>query len=255
MKSFRNKTVIVTGGTKGIGKEIAHRFGGLEATVIAAARNVRDVIAGKGSNFKLLYREADVRDLQQMRDLVSLAFNETGRLDLFINNAGVSIWRPLNKVDESFFDMIIETNLKGCFWGCKAAAEVMQPGGSIINIASLAGKRGSANNSVYCASKFGVVGLTQALAKELGARGIRVNSVCPVYVKTDTLFDNLTEDHPEICQESPNEFLDDWAKKNAPLGRLPKATEIADLCVFLASPMASAITGQNINVDCGVLPQ
>ena len=155
----------------------------------------------------------------------------------------------ISKVD------MIDTNLKGTFWGCKAASERMEKGSSIVNISSLAGKRGSANNSVYCASKFGVNGITQALAKELGPKGIRVNAVCPVYVSTDGLHQALRDKESPSQGEDITCFLDDFASDNSALCRIPTAEEVARLCVFLASPEASAITGQCINVDCGVLPQ
>ncbi len=154
-----------------------------------------------------------------------------------------------------FWDKMLNTNLKGTFWGCKTAAEYLSPGGSIINVSSLAGKRGSANNSVYCASKFGVNGITQALAKELGPKGIRVNAVCPVYVETSGLLEALENpDAPSRGQET-DAYLQEFAKANAALQRLPHGSEVADLCLYLASPAASAITSQCINVDCGVLPQ
>ena len=124
---------------------------------------------------------------RSLRDLVEKALDWTGRLDLLVNNAGVSAWRPLAAIDESFWQEMIETNLKGVLFASQAAAAAMKPGSSIINISSLAGKRGSANNSVYCAAKFGVNGISQALAKELGSAGIRVNAVCPVYIATPGL--------------------------------------------------------------------
>ena len=253
MFEFSGKTVVVTGGTKGIGLSITKKFLDAGANVFVGARHKTKELGVLGSKVKFV--KTDVRDLAQMKQLVTFAFEATQKLDIFINNAGISIWKSIDHVDEEFWNMIIDTNLKGCFWGCKAASEKLTEGGVIINIASIAGKRGSANNSVYVASKFGVVGLTQALAKELGARGIRVNSICPVYVKTKELLSNLSGDHPEVGDITPEVYLDEFASKNAALKRLPLAEEIADACLFLASPYASAITGQNINVDCGVLPQ
>jgi 3-oxoacyl-[acyl-carrier protein] reductase/meso-butanediol dehydrogenase/(S,S)-butanediol dehydrogenase/diacetyl reductase len=131
----------------------------------------------------------------------------------------------------------------------------MKRGGCIINVSSLAGKRGSANNSVYCAAKFGVNGITQALAKELGPKGIRVNAVCPVYVQTDGLLEALAEKDAPPAGQDADVYLRDFAIANSALGTLPTGEEIAQVCVFLASPAASAVTGQCINVDCGVLPQ
>ena len=127
----------------------------------------------------------DVRDEAAHVTLAETAINTTGRLDAWVNNAGVSAWKPINEIDEAFFDELMGINLKGAFWGCKVAARFMKDeGGSIINISSIAGKRGSANNAMYCATKFGMNGLTQSLAKELGPVGIRVNAICPVLVKT-----------------------------------------------------------------------
>ncbi len=253
MTDFSNKTVVITGGTKGIGLAIAEKFCEAGASIFVGARHPQKALAKLCPRAHFI--KTDVRHIEDVRGLVDSAVQKTGRLDVFINSAGVSIWCSIVNAEEKFWDTIIDTNLKGCFWGCKAASERFADGGVIINIASLAGKRGSKNNSVYCASKFGVVGLTQALAKELGERNIRVNSVCPVYVKTDELLKNLSGDHPEIGEGDPEQFLRDWALRNAALQRIPSAEEVANACLFLASPLASAITGQNINVDCGVLPQ
>ena len=150
---------------------------------------------------------------------------------------------------------MIDTNLKGAFFGCRAAAEHLGKGGCIVNISSLAGKRGSAKNSVYCASKFGVNGITQALAKELGARGIRVNAICPVYVQTDGLLEALEAEDAPPGGVAVDVYLKDFAASQAALKTLPTGEEIGQACLFLASEGSSAITGQCINVDCGVLPQ
>ena len=179
----------------------------------------------------------------------------TGRMDVLINNAGYSAWKPLEKIDEDFWDTMIATNLKGVLFASQAAAALMNNGSSIINISSLAGKRGSANNAVYCASKFGVNGITQSLAKELGPRGIRVNAVCPVYLRTAGLEEALTGSDSPAKGTDLSLFLNDFAKTQTALGILPTEQQVADTCVFLASKEAGAITGQCINVDCGVLPQ
>ncbi|MCG2722173.1 MAG: SDR family oxidoreductase [Thermodesulfovibrionales bacterium] len=253
MKEFEDKTVVITGGTKGIGLDIAEAFLEEGAHVFVGSR--RDSEAFRERCPSICFVRTDVRSYKQMENLVGESVKQTGHLDVFVNNAGISIWRSLDKVDEKFWSLLVDTNLKGALWGCKAAAGYLKKGGAIINVASLAGKRGSVNNSVYVASKFGMVGITQALSKELGPRGIRVNSICPVYVSTDSLLKNLSGDHPDVGAMKPQEFLDVWAAKNAALGRLPTGRECANLCLFLASERASAITGQNINVDCGVLPQ
>jgi len=253
MGQFDGKTVIVTGGTKGIGLDIVQAFLAEGATVFVGSR-------GDDGSFRrkcpdAFFVQTDVRYPEQVERLVDAAVEHSGRLDVMVNNAGISIWKSLDRIVEEFWSLLIDTNLKGALWGCKAAARHLKTGSSIVNVASLAGKRGSVNNSVYVASKFGMVGITQALAKELGPRGIRVNGICPVYVNTDSLLENLSGDHPEVGDMAPQAFLDQWGAKSAALGRLPTGMECAELCLFLASEKASAITGQNINVDCGVLPQ
>ena len=253
MISLQGKTVVITGGTRGLGLRIASTFDSAGAIVFVGARNPCERLEAQAPG--AVFVETDVRRYDSMFSLVKKAVESTGKLDVMINNAGVSIWRRLENIDEEFWHHIVDTNLKGCFWGCKAAAEQMKAGGAIVNIGSLAGKRGSKNNSVYCASKFGVVGLTQALAKELGPRQIRVNSVCPVYIKTKELIHNLCGDHPDIGGMQPEDFLETFGKQNAALERIPNRSEVANMCIFLASDLASAITGQNINVDCGVFPQ
>jgi NAD(P)-dependent dehydrogenase (short-subunit alcohol dehydrogenase family) len=179
----------------------------------------------------------------------------TGNIDVLINNAGYSGWKPLEKIDEDFWDEMIDTNLKSVLFASQAALAAMQKGASIVNISSLAGKRGSANNAVYCASKFGVNGITQSLAKELGSRGIRVNAVCPVYLRTPGLEEALQENDSPTKGNDLTSYLDEFAKTQTALGVLPTEQQVADTCVFLASKEAGAITGQCINVDCGVLPQ
>ena len=253
MGQFSKKTVIVTGGTKGIGLDIVRLFIEEGATVYVGSRNDNEAFREKCSSASFV--QTDVRYFDQIKNLVDEAVKHTGQLDVMVNNAGISIWKSLDRIDEEFWSLLVDTNLKGAFWGCKMAAQYLGIDGAIVNVASLAGKRGSVNNSAYVASKFGMVGLTQALAKELGPRGIRVNGICPVYVNTDSLLENLSGDHPEVGDTSPQEFLDQWGAKSAALGRLPTGRECAELCLFLASDRASAITGQNINVDCGVLPQ
>ncbi|MCP4608399.1 MAG: SDR family oxidoreductase [Planctomycetes bacterium] len=237
----------------GIGAAVSQTFYMQGANVLIAARNDNGLAESMGERAR--FQQADVRDQLHHQSLVKTAIEWTGRLDVYVNCAGYSEWRPISKVDGNFWNDMIDTNLKGTYWGCKAAAERMERGGCIINVSSIAGKRGSANNSVYCASKFGVNGVTQALAKELGPRGIRVNAVCPVYVDTDGLQKALIDKESPSQGEDAGCFLGKFAIENSALCRIPSADEVANLCVFLSSSEASAITGQCINVDCGVLPQ
>ncbi|WCL51241.1 SDR family NAD(P)-dependent oxidoreductase [Leptospira sp. GIMC2001] len=246
-----SKTAIITGGNKGIGLGITESFLNAGYSVVVGARKETD-LSKLGDRVRFV--SMDVQKEEDHRKLVKTALDWTGALDVYVNNAGFSQWKPIEKIDEAFFDNIINTNLKGAFWGCKVAAENLKSGGSILNISSIAGKRGSSNNSMYVASKFGMNGLTQSLAKELGPRGIRVNGLCPVLILTDGLREALMEEYSPAKGE-PEKFITDFTKGNSALGRMPSSKEVGDMCVLLSSEMASAITGQNINVDCGVFPQ
>jgi len=246
------KTVIITGGSKGIGRAIVERFARSGYHVVSGARTI-------GENFgsdiaeRITQVEIDVKNPKDHQKLIAVAKSVGGQLTAYINNAGFSEWRTIAEIDKPFLSDILETNLMGYFWGCKAAAAALKDTGSIINISSLAAKRGTPNNSAYVASKFGVAGLTQSLAKELGPSGIRVNAVCPVLIPTPGLIDALSHSSSP-AKVAPTEFLDDFAKHQTALGRLPTAEEVANLVYFLVSDEASGITGQSINVDCGVLP-
>ena len=245
------KTAIITGGTKGIGLSIVGSFINGGYNVVVGARKDNDLEIKFGSKVKFV--PMDVKEEKGHQDLIKTAIEWTGEIDVYINNAGFSEWRPIEKIDESLFEDLIGTNLKGTFWGCKAAVQSFKNKGDIINISSLAGKRGTVNNSLYCASKFGVNVLTQALAKELGSRSIRVNAVCPVLIKTEGLMDAL--DSPYSPAYKNDSFFKQFINSQSALGRLPTGSEVGDLCLFLASNASSAITGQCINIDCGVLPQ
>jgi 3-oxoacyl-[acyl-carrier protein] reductase/meso-butanediol dehydrogenase/(S,S)-butanediol dehydrogenase/diacetyl reductase len=245
--------VAITGGTKGIGKAIARAFWRNGDYVLIGARSEAAVL--REFNSRARFYKTDVRSESDLHNLVASALDWKKRLDIFINCAGYSGWRPIETVDQDFLGDMIDTNVKGVLLGCKAAARVLKRGGTIINVSSLAGKRGSAHNSVYCASKFAVNGITQALAKELGPRGIRINAVCPVYVKTEGLREALADKFSPARGQEIDAFLKKFARDNAALERLPSGDEVGQACVFLASLQASAITGQCINVDCGVMVQ
>lgn len=250
MRALEGKSVVVTGGSRGIGLAITDACLEAGGRVLVGARHASAELEQRGVPFLA----TDVRDRDAVHALAARAVALHGGLDVWINDAGVSIWRAIERVDQDFAKELLDTNLLGTLWGCQAAAERLGQGGAIVNVASLAGRRGSANNSVYCASKFGVVGMTQSLALELGPRGIRVNAVCPVYVRTETLVSNLRGDHPDRPEADPQGFLDRFAATRTALGRLPLASEVAGTCVYLASDAARAITGQNLHVDCGAMP-
>ena len=251
MSEFKSWVVAVTGGTRGIGRAVTDLFHQKGHTVAACSRTPREASLPAD----ILHVQADVRRRPEMERFLQAVMERHGRIDILINGAGASQWRPIEAVDEAFVSEVMETNILGTLWGCAAASLRMGSGACIINLSSLAGKRGSANNSVYCAAKFAVNGITQALAKELGPRGIRVNAVCPVYVRTEKILEALSAPASPAGGLGVEPYLKSFAATQTALGRLPSAREVAEVVFFLAGPGASAITGQCINVDCGAFPQ
>jgi 3-oxoacyl-[acyl-carrier protein] reductase/meso-butanediol dehydrogenase/(S,S)-butanediol dehydrogenase/diacetyl reductase len=250
IKKSNIETLIITGGNKGIGQAISKIFLENNWLVVSGSRTMSKF---KNKNFKHL--KMDVRFEKEHLNLFNYANKFSNNIKCFINCAGFSKWSPIEKISQRSWNEMIDVNLKGYFWGCKVASKKLKKDTSIINISSLAGKRGSANNSLYCITKFGITALTQSLSKELGPKGIRVNSVCPVYIPTQGLIGALKGKYSPSKKQNINKYFSKFTDLNSALGRLPNSIEIAQTCYFLASNYSSAITGQNINVDCGVLPQ
>ena len=245
------KTAIVTGGNKGIGLGITKELINNNYRVIVGGRSLyEDAESLKNVDFI----KVDLTTLDGHQKLIERAIKNFGKLDLYVNNVGLSEWKPISEVDEDFLDKLIKTNIYSAFWGCKVAAKYLSHHGSIINISSIAGKRGSKNNSVYVATKFAMNGLTQSLAKELGGKKIRVNAICPVLIKTDGLIKALKEKYSPVGDNIDN-FFEKFSIEQSALGRLPTIKEVAEMVIFLSSQKASGITGQCINLDCGVFPQ
>lgn len=245
------KTIAITGGTRGIGYAVADLFYKKGCHVAVCSRTERESHLPR----EFLHVQTDVRRREEQELFVRRVLETFHSLDVFVNCAGVSRWKSIEDMDEAFVAEVIETNLLGTLWGCSVASKVLGKDSVILNVSSLAGKRGSANNSAYCASKFAVNGITQSLAKELGPRGIRVNAVCPVYVATGALLLSLEEKVSPAQGQEVADYLATFAKTQTALGRLPTEEEVAEVIYFLSSPQASGITGQCINVDCGTFPQ
>ena len=252
MNSTTSKSVVITGGSKGIGLAISLAFYEHGYDVFVGSRSIHRPDSLPSS---INYIPTDVRSEIGINKLIDCASQAHGKLDVLINNAGFSAWRPLSDIDLDFLNNIFSTNLYSAFLACKASIKFMGTGSSIINISSIAGKRGSSNNSAYVASKFGMNGLTQSLAKELGPHGIRVNGICPVLISTPGLIEALKSSDSPAYPSDPKQFIDQFTLSNSALGRMPSASDVANFCLFLASGSSASITGQNINIDCGVFPQ
>ena len=243
---------IVTGGNKGIG---------LGITKLLLQNNYKVITCGR-TGFEELDKfdgihhiQGDITNYETHTDLVENAINSYGKLDLYVNNVGISKWKSIEEINNDFLDKLFKTNIYSVFWGCKASQKFLQEtNGSIINISSIAGKRGSKNNSGYVSTKFAINGITQSLSKELGNKNIRVNAICPVLIRTDGLLKALAEKSAP-GYKNIDSFLEEFKKTQTALNRLPSIDDVAQMVLFLASKNASSITGQCINVDCGVLPQ
>ena len=247
--NLTGKVALVTGGGRGLGRAIALKLGSLGAKVVvnyqknaAAAEEVVAAIRAQGGEATAI--GADVSKFDEAQSLVKGAIDAYGRLDILVNNAGTTRDNLIALMKEEDWDVVLTTNLKSSWNMCKAATRTMmkQRYGRIVNITSVSGLAGQGGQSNYSASKAGVIGLTKALAKELGARNIAVNAVAPGFVPTD-----LTSIVPAELQE--------MMLKMTPLGRLGTGEDIANAVAFLASDDASYITGQTLSVDGGMVMQ
>ena len=253
---FKDKVVLVTGSTRGIGKGIALAFARQEAKVAVngtksdLCEKVAQEISASGG--KGLAVPGDISDTDTVKSIFRKVLKEFGRLDILVNNAGiVCVVDCIDTTDEQW-DRTMAVNCRGVFLCAREAARYMveRKSGKIINVASQLGKTGVARYTHYCASKFAVVGFTQALAKELAPYGINVNAVCPGIVDTDMMDEEL-EVLKKITAKSEEELRKDFLNM-IPLGRYETPEDVAHLVLFLASEGAAYMTGQSINVTGGV---
>ena len=238
------KVALVTGAARGLGKSIALTLATQGYAVALnyahsaqAVQQVRDDIKAMGQ--KAMIYQADVSDFEQAQTLIRQTIEQLGGLDVLVNNAGITRDGPLVRMKEESFDDVIRINLKSAF-NCSrfAAAHMMRKrSGAIINIASVAGVLGNAGQANYSASKAGVIGLTKSMARELAARGVRVNAVAPGLIQTD-----MTDSMPEAARQP--------IEQGIPLGRIGQPQDVAQAVAFLAQ--ASYITGQVLCVDGGM---
>ena len=245
-KLLTDKVAIVTGASRGIGRQIAMTLAQEGAYVIVnyngskeAAEAVVETITAAGGQAETW--QCSVADFAAVEEMIKSIYKKFGHIDVLVNNAGITKDNLLMKMKEEEFDAVIDTNLKGSFNTMRHVARYMlkQKSGSIINISSVSGVLGNPGQMNYCASKAGVIGMTKSMAREIASRGIRVNAVAPGFIETE-MMDQMTDAAKEA------------GKAQIPVGRYGKTEEIANVVAFLASEKASYITGQVICVDGGM---
>lgn len=241
------KTVFITGGSRGIGKEVALKFAENNYNIITnyISENT-DINTLKkefeSKNVKSLILKADVTNYEEVEKVVKCAIENFGQIDVLVNNAGITKDNLLIRMSEEDFDRVIDVNLKGTFIVSKIVTKYMMKKrkGSIINLSSVVGISGNSGQSNYSASKSGIIGFTKSIAKELASRNIRANVVAPGFIETDMT---------DVLKDSVKEQI----YNQIPLKRMGKANEVAELIYFLGSDKSSYITGQVINIDGGML--
>jgi len=247
MKLLENKTALITGASRGIGKGIAIEFAKQGANVaftfnasVEAAVTLEKELESFGVKAKGYQSNAANFDAAQ--ELVKDVLQDFGTLEILINNAGITKDNLLMRISEEDFDKVIEVNLKSVFNLTKAVIRPMmkQRIGSIINMSSVVGVKGNAGQTNYAASKAGILGFTKSVALELGSRNIRCNAIAPGFIET------------EMTAKLDENTVDEW-RKAIPLKRGGSPEDVANACVFLASEMSAYITGQTLHVDGGML--
>ena len=244
MFNLSNKIAVITGASQGIGHTMATVFAKAGAKVMCIARSeskIKELCLNISDEDGIAFPfVCDVGNGEAFSDTIKSIANEYGKLDILINNAGITRDALLMRMTDSQWDEVIQTNLKGAFYGIKSAIRPMMKNkfGRIINITSIVGLTGNPGQANYAASKAGLIGMTQSIAKEFGSRGITVNCIAPGWIDTEMTV--------EISEDSKKDLLD-----KIPIRKIGKPEDIAHAAVFLASDEASYITGQTIVVDGG----
>ncbi|MDR6159418.1 MULTISPECIES: 3-oxoacyl-[acyl-carrier-protein] reductase [Chryseobacterium] len=246
MKLLEGKVALITGATRGIGKGIAEMYAQQGAkiafTYAGSVDKAKELEATLSSVTQIKGYQSDASDFDAAQTLVEEVLKEFGKIDILINNAGITKDNLLLRMSKEDWDMVIKVNLDSVFNLTKAVIKPMMKAkeGSIINMTSVVGISGNAGQANYAASKAGVIGFTKSVALELGSRNIRCNAIAPGFIQTE-----MTDALDDKAKDKWNEAI--------PMKKLGQTRDIANACIFLGSEMASYITGQTINVDGGLL--
>ncbi|MCB0409830.1 MAG: 3-oxoacyl-[acyl-carrier-protein] reductase [Flavobacteriales bacterium] len=244
MKLLEGKVAIITGATRGIGKGIAEVFAkhgaDIAFTYVSSDEQAKEVEkALNAEGIKAKGYKSNAADFKQAEEFISAVVAEFGRIDVIVNNAGITRDGLLMRMSEENWDDVINTNLKSIFNITKAALKTLlgQRSGSIINMSSVVGIEGNAGQSNYAASKAGAIGFTKSIAQELGSRNIRCNAICPGFIET------------EMTAKLDQEVIKGWIE-DIPMKRGGTPEDVANACLFLASDLSTYVSGQTLNV-CG----
>ncbi|MCF8008846.1 MAG: 3-oxoacyl-[acyl-carrier-protein] reductase [Halanaerobiales bacterium] len=244
---LRNKVAVITGSSRGIGAATAVKLAEHGSNIVINYNN--DIDGAKETAEKIrklgqktLIVQADVSDPDQAKKLIKKSVSEFNKIDILINNAGITKDGLLLRMKEKDFNAVIDINLKGTFNCTKNVIRYMmkQNGGKIVNLSSVVGLMGNPGQANYAASKAGIIGFSKSIAKEVSKRGININVVAPGYIQTD-----MTE---ELAQKVKDKMLE-----NIPLNRFGQPEDVANVILFLVSPLANYVNGQVINIDGGML--
>lgn len=257
MSRFTGKTVVVTGASRGIGAAIAQRFAHEGAAVVVSANESRveevaAAIRSEGGRAQAVL--ADVTDKAAVTALYDAAEAAFGGIDISVQNAGVITIAKIEEMTEKEWDFVLDVNTKGVFLCCQEAIRRMRKhgrGGRLINTASGQARQGFIYTPHYAASKFGVMGITQSLAKEVAREGITVNAFCPGIIDTDMWGYNDRTWGKLLGNYEPGQLMAEWVA-NIPVGRAGTGDDVAKVVAFLASDDAAYVTGQTINIDGGM---
>jgi acetoacetyl-CoA reductase len=242
MGSLEGAVAVVTGAGRGLGRAIAEELGRGGAKVVvnyANSKGPAEELVQKLGEEQAVAIQADVSDAEQAASLIEQTVEKFGRIDVLVNNAGITRDKTMKKLTIEDWDLVVKTNLNSCFYTVKAALPrfVEQESGAIINISSFVGQAGNFGQTNYAAAKAGIIGFTKAAAKELARSNVTVNAVCPGFMQTD-----MFSDVPEEVQ--------DKIRKTIPLGRIGEPHEVAKAVRYLAED-GDYITGQTLNINGG----